>query len=110
VVDSPKVLCDGSPAIFLARGDRLRAGPFVAEQANIAVMDEPGLDQAVAKGMKVVLGFPKSYGPYAFSAVTARNDVDPDTAQRVVNGMEMVMRFMATNEAKGVSDAGPCCG
>src|SRR3954453_116872 len=27
-------------------------GPFVAKQANIAVMYEPGLDQVVAKGMK----------------------------------------------------------
>ena len=80
-------------------------GPFVAKQANIAVMYEPGLDQAVAKGMKVVLGFPKSYGPYAFSTVTARNDVDPDTAQRVVNGMEMAMRFMTKNEAKTVEIA-----
>jgi NitT/TauT family transport system substrate-binding protein len=52
-----------------------------------------------------VLGFPKSYGPYAFSAVTARNDVDPDLAQRVVNGMEMAMRFMARNEAKTVEIA-----
>jgi NitT/TauT family transport system substrate-binding protein len=75
-------------------------GPFVAKQADVAVMYEPGLDQAVAKGMKVVLGFPKSYGAYAFSTVTARNDVDPDTAQRVVNGMEMAMRFMARNEAR----------
>jgi NitT/TauT family transport system substrate-binding protein len=80
-------------------------GPFVAKQANIAVMYEPGLDQAVAKGMKVVLGFPKSYGAYAFSSVTARNDVDPDAAQRVVNGMEMAMRFMAKNEAKTVEIA-----
>jgi NitT/TauT family transport system substrate-binding protein len=77
-------------------------GPFIAKQADIAVMYEPGLDQAVAKGMKVVLGFPKSYGPYAFSAVTARNDVDPDTAQRVVNAMEMAMRFMPKNEAKTI--------
>jgi NitT/TauT family transport system substrate-binding protein len=52
-----------------------------------------------------VLGFPKSYGAYAFSAVTARNDVDPDTAQRVVNGMEMAMRFMAKNEARTVEIA-----
>jgi len=80
-------------------------GPFVAKQANIAVMYEPGLDQAVAKGMKVVFGFPKTYGAYAFSTVTARNDVDPDTAQRVVNGMEMAMRFMAKNEAKTVEIA-----
>jgi NitT/TauT family transport system substrate-binding protein len=80
-------------------------GPFLAKQADIAVMYEPGLDQVVAKGMKVVLGFPKSYGAYAFSAVTARNDVDPDTAQRVVNGMEMAMRFMAKNEDKTVEIA-----
>jgi NitT/TauT family transport system substrate-binding protein len=80
-------------------------GPFVGKQADVAVMYEPGLDQAVAKGMKVVLGFPKSYGAYAFSAVTARNDVDPDTAQRVVNAMEMAMRFMAKEEAKTVEIA-----
>ena len=51
-------------------------GPFVAKQADIAVMYEPGLDQVVAKGMKVVYGFPKSYGPYAFSAMSfmAKND------------------------------------
>jgi NitT/TauT family transport system substrate-binding protein len=80
-------------------------GPFIAKQADIAVMYEPGLDQVVAKGMKVVLGFPKSYGAYAFSAVTARNDVDPDTAQRVVNAMEMAMRFMPKNEARTVEIA-----
>jgi NitT/TauT family transport system substrate-binding protein len=80
-------------------------GPFVAKQADIAVMYEPGLDQVVAKGMKVVYGFPKSYGPYAFSTVTARKDVDPDTAQRVVNAMEMAMRFMAKNDARTVEIA-----
>jgi NitT/TauT family transport system substrate-binding protein len=80
-------------------------GPFLAKQAGVAVMYEPGLDQVVAKGMKVVFGFPKAYGPYAFSAVTARNDVDPDLAQRVVNGMEMAMRFMVENEAKTVEIA-----
>jgi NitT/TauT family transport system substrate-binding protein len=80
-------------------------GPFVGKQADIAVMYEPGLDQVVAKGMKVVLGFPKSYGAYAFSAVTARNDVDPDTAQRVVKAIEMAMRFMPKNEARTVEIA-----
>jgi len=80
-------------------------GPFLAKQAKVAVMYEPGLDQVVAKGMKVVLGFPKLYGPYAFSAVTARTDVDADTAQRVVNAMEMAMRFMQANEAKTVDIA-----
>jgi NitT/TauT family transport system substrate-binding protein len=77
-------------------------GPFLAKQADVAVMYEPGLDQVVAKGMKVVFGFPKSYGAYAFSSVTARNDVDPDLAQRVTNGMEMAMRFMAKDPAKTV--------
>ena len=80
-------------------------GPFVAKQADVAIMYEPGLDQAVAKGMKVVLGFPKLYGAYAFSAVTARRDVDPDTAQRVVNAMEMAMRFMAKNEPRTLAIA-----
>ncbi len=36
-------------------------GPLVAGQSKVAVMYEPGLDQAVAKGMKVVLSFPKLY-------------------------------------------------
>lgn len=80
-------------------------GPFVAGKAKIAVMYEPGLDQVVAKGMKVVLGFPQLYGPYAFSCITARNDVDPDTAQRVANALEMAMRFMQSNEAKTVEIA-----
>src|ERR1700723_3809861 len=80
-------------------------GPFLAKQADIAVMYEPGLAQAVAKGMKVVLGFPKSYGAYAFSSATASNDADADTAQHVVNGMEMAMRFMTKNEAKTVEIA-----
>jgi NitT/TauT family transport system substrate-binding protein len=80
-------------------------GPFLAKQADVAVMYEPGLDQVVAKGMKVVFGFPKSYGAYAFSSVTARNDVDPDTAQRVTNAMEMAMRFMKKDPAKTVAIA-----
>ncbi len=80
-------------------------GPFLAKQAQVAVMYEPGLDQVVAKGMKVVFGFPKSYGAYAFSSVTARNNVDPDLAQRVTNGMEMAMRFMKKDPAKTVAIA-----
>jgi NitT/TauT family transport system substrate-binding protein len=80
-------------------------GPFLAQQAKVAVMYEPGLDQVVAKGMKVVLGFPKLYGPYAFSAITARTDVDPDVAQHVVNALELAMRFMTANEARTVEIA-----
>jgi len=80
-------------------------GPFIAQQAKVAVLYEPGLDQVVAKGMKVVLGFPKLYGPYAFSAITTRTDVDPDSAQRLVKGLEMAERFMPANEARTIEIA-----
>jgi NitT/TauT family transport system substrate-binding protein len=80
-------------------------GPLMAKQAKVAVMYEPGVDQVVAKGMKVVVGFPKLYGPYAFSAITARNDVDADAAQRLVKGLEMALRFMPANEARTIEIA-----
>src|ERR1700735_2328007 len=80
-------------------------GPFMAKQAKVAVMYEPGVDQVVAKGMKVVVGFPKLYGPYAFSAIATRTDVDPDSAQRLVKGLEMAMRFMPANEARTIEIA-----
>jgi NitT/TauT family transport system substrate-binding protein len=72
-------------------------GPLVAGQAKVAVMYEPGLDQAVAKGMKVVLGFPKLYGAYAFSAITAKKDVDADSAQRFVNALQDALAYMQSN-------------
>ncbi len=80
-------------------------GPFMAGEGKIAVLYEPGLDQAVAKGMKVVLGFPKLYGPYAFSAITTRNDADPDTVQRFVNGMEAALRSIRSDPAGAVAIA-----
>lgn len=80
-------------------------GPFVAGQAKVAVMYEPGLDQVVAKGMKVVVGFPQLYGAYAFSTITARVDVDSDLAQRLTNGLEMAVRFMHKNTARTVEIA-----
>jgi NitT/TauT family transport system substrate-binding protein len=80
-------------------------GPFMADQGKVAVLYEPGLDQAVAKGMKVVLGFPKLYGPYAFSAITTRTDADPDTVQRFVNGMEAALRAIRADPAGAVAIA-----
>lgn len=79
--------------------------PFLGGQAKVAVLYEPGLDLVAAKGMKVVLGFPKTYGAYAFSSVTAQNTVDPDLAQRVVNAMELALRFMTKNPAQTVAIA-----
>jgi NitT/TauT family transport system substrate-binding protein len=72
-------------------------GPLIAGQAKVAVMYEPGLDQAVAKGMKVVLSFPKLYGEYAFSSIAAKRNVDPDSAARFVKGLEEALVFMQTN-------------
>jgi len=68
---------------------------LIGGQAKVAVLYEPGLDQVAIKGMKVVLGFPKTYGPYAFSSITAMKTVDPVVAQRMVNGMEVALRYMA---------------
>ncbi|MEA3090067.1 MAG: NitT/TauT family transport system substrate-binding protein [Caballeronia sp.] len=72
-------------------------GPLVAGQSKIAVMYEPGLDQAVAKGMKVVLSFPKLYGEYAFSSITAKRSIDPDVAARFVKGLQNALVYMQTN-------------
>src|SRR5258706_1791112 len=80
-------------------------GAFMAGQGKVAVMYEPGLDQAVAKGMKVVLGFPKLYGPYAFSAITTRTDADPDTIQKFVNGMEAALRSIRADPAGAIAIA-----
>ena len=80
-------------------------GAFVAGQGKVAVLYEPNLDQAVAKGMKVVLGFPKLYGPYAFSAITTRTDADPDTTQRFVSGLEAALRSMRADPAAAIAIA-----
>jgi NitT/TauT family transport system substrate-binding protein len=80
-------------------------GAFMAGQGKVAVMYEPGLDQAVAKGMKVVLGFPKLYGPYAFSAITTRTDADPDTVQRFVNGLQAALVSIQQDPAAALAVA-----
>ncbi len=80
-------------------------GAFLAGQAKVAVMYEPGLDQAALKGMKVVFGFPKQYGPYAFSAISAKKDVDSDIAQRFVNGLQAAITLIKTDPAKAIEIA-----
>lgn len=80
-------------------------GPLVAGQSKIAVMYEPGLDQAVAKGMKVVVSFPKLYGEYAFSAITAKRSVDPDSAARFVKGLQQALLYMQKNPAETLAIA-----
>ena len=80
-------------------------GAFTAGQGKVAVMYEPGLDQAVSKGMKVVLGFPKLYGPYAFSAITTRTDADPEVTQKFVNGLEAALRSLRADPVAAVAIA-----
>jgi NitT/TauT family transport system substrate-binding protein len=75
-------------------------GPLVAGQSKVAVMYEPGLDQAVAKGMKVVVSFPKLYGEYAFSSITAKRSVDPDSAARFVRGLQQALVYMQAKPAE----------
>ncbi len=74
-------------------------GPLVAGQSKIAVMYEPGVEQAVDKGMKVVLGYPKLYGDYAFSSIVAKRSVDPDEATRFVKGLQAALVYMQSNQA-----------
>jgi NitT/TauT family transport system substrate-binding protein len=80
-------------------------GAFLAGQAKVAVMYEPGLDQAALKGMKVVFGFPKEYGPYAFSSISIRKDADPDIVQRFVNGMQAALVLIKKDHAKAIEVA-----
>jgi NitT/TauT family transport system substrate-binding protein len=63
------------------------------------------LDQAVLKGMKVIFSFPKEYGPYAFSAISTKKDVDPDIAQRFVNGLQAAITLIKNDPAKAVEIA-----
>ena len=80
-------------------------GPFLAGQAKVAVMYEPGLDQVVSRGMKVVYGFPKAFGPYAFSSIIARSDVDPVKAQGLVSGLEAALAYIQSDTAGAVAIA-----
>ena len=80
-------------------------GPLLAGQAKVAVMYEPGVDQAVGKGMKVVLGFPKLYGAYAFSAIVTKTDADPATVQRFVNGLNWAIHRIRADPAHAAAIA-----
>ena len=58
-----------------------------------------------AKGLKVVLDFPERYSPYAFSAVSARKDVDPAVAQAFVDGMAAALTLMQKDPGEAVAVA-----
>jgi NitT/TauT family transport system substrate-binding protein len=79
--------------------------PFIGGQAPLAVMYEPGVDQAVAEGKKVIVSFPKEYGPYAFSTIMTRTDIDTDKAQSFVNGLEKALAMIQASPADAVAVA-----
>ncbi|BCI66345.1 ABC transporter substrate-binding protein [Acetobacter aceti] len=72
-------------------------GPLLAGQSDVAVLYQPALEQAVAKGFKVIVSFPQVYGPYLLSAISARKSVDPDTAERFIGGLQQALQFMQAN-------------
>ncbi len=72
-------------------------GPLLAGQANVGVFYQPALEQAVAKGFKVIHSFPQQYGPYLLSGISARKSVDPDTAERFVAALEQALQFMRSH-------------
>lgn len=74
-------------------------------RAKVAVLYEPGLDQVVAKGMKVALSFPMVDHAYVLSAISAKKSVDPVAAQRLVNGIEMALRYLKTNKEGSIQIA-----
>lgn len=79
--------------------------PFLAGQAKVAVLYEPGLDQAVAKGMKVIISFPQLYGPYFFSTVATRLNADPETTQKFVTALELAMRSIRADPEAAIKIA-----
>lgn len=79
--------------------------PFIGGQAPLAVMYEPGVDQAVAEGKKVIVSFPKEYGPYAFSTIMTRTDIDADKAQSFVNGLEKALAMIQASPEDAVAVA-----
>src|SRR5690606_21790572 len=62
-------------------------GPLVAGSADCAVLYEPNASQAESQGYKVVAAFAKELGPYTFSAISTRNDVEPQVVRKFVTGI-----------------------
>jgi NitT/TauT family transport system substrate-binding protein len=83
---------DGVKVLQVQAGSEL--APLLAGQADAAVVYEPGVDQLVARGMKVIHSFPQQYGPYLLSAITTRKDQDPETVLGFITGLNNAMKFM----------------
>ncbi|HEY0122904.1 MAG TPA: ABC transporter substrate-binding protein, partial [Rhizobium sp.] len=80
-------------------------GPLLAGQATVGVFYQPALEQAVAKGFKVIHSFPQQYGPYLLSGISARKTVDADTAVRFVAALEQALQFIQSHLKETVAIA-----
>lgn len=67
-------------------------GPLAAGQADCAVLYEPGASQAEAQGFKVVSAFSREIGPYTFSAISTRQDIDPKISKKLVSGLDRALK------------------
>jgi NitT/TauT family transport system substrate-binding protein len=75
----------------------------LSDQAKFAVVAEPATTWAVTLGSKVLLSFPKSRGNLMASAVAAHKDVDPDIAQRFVDGLQEAMQLIQKDPSKAIA-------
>ena len=67
-------------------------GPLASGQADCAVLYEPGASQAEAQGYKVVAAFSTQLGPYPFSAISTRKDIDPAVSHKFVSGIDRALK------------------
>lgn len=67
-------------------------GPLASGQADCAVLYEPSASQAEAQGYKVVAAFSKQMGPYTFSAISTRKDIDPAVSHKFVSGIDRALK------------------
>ncbi|MBO9352686.1 PhnD/SsuA/transferrin family substrate-binding protein [Bordetella petrii] len=77
-------------------------GPLSAGQADCAVLYEPGASQAEAQGFKVVSAFSREMGPYTFSAISTRQDIDPEISRKLVSGIDQALKAIHKNPESAV--------
>src|SRR5690606_21487909 len=77
-------------------------GPLAAGQADCAVLYEPGGSQAEDQGFKVAIPFAEEMGPYTFSAISTRKDIDPEIARKFLAGMDKALKQIHADPSKAV--------
>lgn len=78
-------------------------GPLVAGQADCAVLYEPNASQAESQGFKVVSAFSKEIGPYTFSAISTRKDIDAAVNRKFVTGIDRALKNIHTDREAAVA-------